>query len=212
METMKTTKKHCNATQAVIPTRNMPEIAIPATPKHLAAFGLTKKQDDWAVPLARLVDFKETVRECETPREKAALMKRFPHGLKSRSLLRLEFLGAGMGGCGAMDVCVLWNPSSGVELLCWLDLENSGGDVLASLVSKDLWLSAELIRLALKSLGPMAVANSALTAVENRIPRHFSRENFHRIWLELAREASVDTDQSIALLNECYSERNSITK
>jgi len=142
----------------------------PPLAKHLAVFQLEKESDN-PFDLGCLLGFKETLADCDDPCEKMALKKHFPKGLRSRLLLDLEFLGAGMGGCGGIEIGVLYVPHSGTELLCWFDLENSEGKVLASLVyDRSPWFGPELVRLALKSLGDAVVCNSALSTVENLLP------------------------------------------
>jgi hypothetical protein len=184
---------------------------MPPSREHLRRFGLAEHSSDPAVQLARLVNLEETLAECEDPREVAELKNLFPSGLKSRSILRLEFMNAGMGGSGTIDLGVLYKPKTGIHLLCWLDLENSGGEFIASFdLQKTLWAGGQLIECALNSLGLAAVQNDAISQIENLAPREIPREGLRTIWAQVALKQEGDVKESLALFDRYYSERDKV--
>ncbi len=208
---------------------------VPPLSKHLRKFGLSVGDSELVDKLADLAQYATLADEPETPKQSKpkqlnlklavesprpesvsdeggtpenidALRKRHPLGLKSRSVLRLEFMNAGMGGCGTMDIGIIFCPTSCLEVFSWLDLENGVAEIIATITgSKKPWVSADLCALALKNVG-CHVSNEALSRIENLIPVYVSRQLLRDLWQAGAVREGYDVDLSLSLFDRYYCE------
>lgn len=136
------------------------------------------------------------------------LAKAFPLGILFRELFFLDYMGAGMGGCGIASIYLLQARHSGVGLIVFLDPESDPSIIvsfktLASVRPSLAMVSAILLA---DEMPQLIVANEALTTFENKI-RSLRRDQLKAIWKKTAQKAELNVDGCLNLFDEIYEEQ-----
>lgn len=187
----------------------------PPVPAHLAAFFGNKDFSTHSEFCREIIDElndsdcdeedEEYEVESEENNIQVRLAKTFPEGILFRELFFLDYMGAGMGGCGIASIYLLQARHSGVGLIVFLDPESDPSIIvsfktLASIRPSLAMVSAILLA---EEMPQRIVANEALTTFENKI-RSLRRDQLKAIWKKTAQKAGLNVDESLNWFDEIY--------